>query len=69
MLNEADHRVVQVIGRSATCATAKAIAPAHLGHRAKTHSKDSLNMVGLHVAARLCGEQVLKPTKTNRVRS
>jgi hypothetical protein len=64
-MNEADSRVLEVIGRHPNGASALVIAKAALGDRARKHSKDSLHMVGLAIAARLCGEQILRPTKTN----
>jgi hypothetical protein len=63
---EADDRVIEWLSRSSSAASAMTIAKAALGSRAKRHSADSLNMIGLAIAARLCGTQILRPTKTNQ---
>jgi hypothetical protein len=63
---EADDRVIERLSRSSTGASAMNIAKAYLGPKARKHSVDSLNMIGLAVAARLCGQQILRPTKTNQ---
>jgi hypothetical protein len=63
---EADDRVIEWLSRSSTAASAMTIAKAALGSRARRHSADSLNMIGLAIAARLCGTQILRPTKTNQ---
>lgn len=65
-VNEADHRVVDLVYRSATGVTAAKIARAALGDRAKRHSASSLTMIGLAIAARLVGQQVIEPTRTNQ---
>jgi hypothetical protein len=64
--SEADDRVIEHMSRSASAASALTIAKVALGPRARKHSVDSLNMVGLAIAARLCGQQIIKPTKTNQ---
>jgi hypothetical protein len=65
-LNSADERVIEKLSRLSTGASALTIAKAALGSQARRHSVDSLNMIGLAIAARLCGQQILRPTKTNQ---
>ncbi len=64
-MNEADFRVVEIIGRYPNGASALVIAKAALGDRARRYSKDALIMIGLQVAARMVGENVLVPTRSN----
>ena len=64
-LTPADERVIERLSRSTTSASTLTIAKAALGSRARRHSVTSLNMIGLQIAARLVGQQVLRPTKTN----
>jgi hypothetical protein len=63
-----DAPVLALIRRSPSGASALQIAKAALGPRARKHSKDSLNMIGLAIAARLCGSGLLQATKTNQFR-
>jgi hypothetical protein len=63
-----DARVLDVVRRTPSGANALVIAKAFLGHRARRHSKDSLHMIGLGVAARLCGAGLIEPTRTNQFR-
>jgi hypothetical protein len=67
-MSDDDARVLALIRRSPSGARAVDIAKASLGHRARRHSKTSLNMIGLAIAARLCGEGELEPTRTNLFR-
>lgn len=60
-----DQRVLDTIRWSQSGASAVDIAKASLGHRARKHSKTSLTMIGLGIAARLCGEGLIEPTRTN----
>lgn len=64
-----DKRVLDVVRRSPSGASAVDIAKASLGHRARRHSKTSLNMIGLGIAARLCGAGLIEPTRTNLFRT
>jgi hypothetical protein len=61
-----DLRVLERVKRAPTGASAIDIARAALGPKAKRHSSDSLNMIGLGIAARLCGAGFLTPTRSNR---
>jgi hypothetical protein len=63
-----DARVLEVVRRSPSGARAVDIAKASLGHKARRHSKTSLNMIGLGIAARLCGAGRIEPTRTNQFR-
>jgi hypothetical protein len=65
-LNAADERVIERLSRSPNGASALTIAKASLGPRASRHSRESLNMIGLQIAARLVGQKVLKPTRSNQ---
>jgi hypothetical protein len=65
-LNPGDERVIERLGRSTSAASALTIAKAALGNRARKHSVESLTLIGLSIAARLCGQQVLRPTRTNQ---
>jgi hypothetical protein len=65
-LRPGDELVIERLSRSSTGASALRIAKAALGSKARRHSVDSLNMIGLAIAARLCGQQILRPTKTNQ---
>lgn len=65
-LSPSDERVLARVSRSPAGASAAAIAKASLGPRARRHSFESLNMIGLSIAARLCGQQVIVATKTNQ---
>jgi hypothetical protein len=67
-MTPSDQTVLDLIRRSPTGASALQIAKAALGPRARRHSRDSLNMIGLAIAARLCGSGVLEATKTNQFR-
>jgi hypothetical protein len=67
-LSDSDQLVIARVARSPSGATAVDIARAHLGGRAKRHSVDALNMIGLAVACRLVGLQMLVPTKANKFR-
>lgn len=64
-MNDADYRVIEIVGRSATGVSAMKIARAALGSRASRHSAQSLTLIGLSIAARLVGQGVIKPTRTN----
>jgi ABC-type transporter Mla maintaining outer membrane lipid asymmetry permease subunit MlaE len=64
-LNEADQRVLDCVARTGAGASAIDIARAALGHRRRRHSINALNMIGLQIAARLCGEGVIAPTRSN----
>jgi hypothetical protein len=61
-----DELVLERLSRSPNGTSAMNIAKASLGSRARRHSVDSLNMIGLQIAARLVGQQILQPTKTNQ---
>jgi hypothetical protein len=63
-----DARVLDAVRRSPSGARAVDIAKASLGHKARRHSKTSLNMIGLGIAARLCGAGLIEPTRTNQFR-
>ena len=63
-----DQPVLALLRRSPSGASALEIAKASLGSRARRHSNDSLNMTGLGIAARLCGEGLIEPTRTNHFR-
>jgi hypothetical protein len=65
--NPSDRRVLDLVRRSPSGAAVD-IAKAALGPRARRHSMTSLNMIGLAIAARLCGEGVVEPTRTNLFR-
>lgn len=62
---EADRRVIERVRRSAGGVSALDIAKVYLGPRARRHSALSLTMIGLGVAARLCGDGHLQPTRGN----
>ena len=64
-MTEQDMRVLEKIRYSPGGATAIDIARASLGWKARKHSPTSLNMIGLGIAARLCGEGLIEPTRTN----
>jgi hypothetical protein len=68
-MTSSDQLVLALIRRSPTGVNAVDIAKAALGHRARRHSKTSLNLIGLAIAARLCGEGLVEPTRTNLFRS
>jgi hypothetical protein len=65
-LRPGDERVLARINRSPAGASAVDIAKASLGPRARKHSIASLNLIGLSIAARLCGQQVIAPTRTHQ---
>lgn len=67
-MSPSDAPVLALIRRSPSGASATDIAKASLGSRARRHSKTSLNMIGLAIAARLCGEGALVPTRSNLFR-
>jgi hypothetical protein len=67
-MTSSDQLVLAQIRRSPSGASAVDIAKAALGHRARRHSKSSLTMIGLAIAARLCGEGALVPTRSNLFR-
>jgi len=62
---DGDLRVLTAVRHRLSGASAVDIAKASLGHRARRYSKTSLNMIGLGIAARLCGEGILEPTRSN----
>ncbi|PSO29839.1 hypothetical protein C7G41_24150 [Bradyrhizobium sp. MOS002] len=64
-MRDQDLRVLAIVRRSPSGASAVDIAKAALGHKARRHSKTSLNMIGLGIAARLCGEGAIEPTRSN----
>jgi hypothetical protein len=64
-LSDSDQRVLAKIRTRESGASAVDIARAHLGERARKHSIASLNLIGLSIAARLCGQQVITPTRSN----
>lgn len=61
-----DQRVIERVRRAPTGASAIDIARASLGWKAKRHTRDSLTMIGLGIAARLCGDGLIEPTRNNR---
>jgi hypothetical protein len=61
-----DELVLERLRRSPNGVSAMMIAKASLGPRASRHSRESLNMIGLQIAARLVGQKVLKPTRSNQ---
>ena len=65
---EADQRVLAKIRARESGASAMDIAKASLGARARRHSTASLNLIGLSIAARLCGMGLIEPTRTNQFR-
>jgi hypothetical protein len=67
-MTSSDHLVLALIRRSPTGASAVDIAKAALGSRARRHSKTSLSLIGLAIAARLCGAGLIQPTRTNLFR-
>lgn len=67
-LSEGDARVLARIANSRAGASALDIARASLGTRARKHSVASLDLVGLSVAARLCGQGLIEPVHVNRFR-
>lgn len=64
-MRQEDASVIDRVRRSPSGASAIDIAIAALGPRARRHTKTSLSMIGLGIAARLCGEGVIEPTRTN----
>jgi hypothetical protein len=60
-----DQSVLERIGRSPAGASAVDIARVSLGSRVRKHSIASLNLIGLSIAARLCGQQLITPTRAN----
>lgn len=67
-MRQEDQSVLDRVRRSPAGASAIDIAVAALGDRARRHSKTSLSMIGLGIAARLCGEGHLEPTRSNQFR-
>lgn len=67
-MRQGDQSVLERVRRSPAGASAIDIAIAALGDRARRHSKTSLSMIGLSIAARLCGEGLIEPTRTNLFR-
>jgi len=67
-MKDDDARILDKLRWSPSGASAVDIAKASLGDRAHRHSKTSLNMIGLGIAARLCGEGLIEPTRTNLFR-
>lgn len=63
-----DQRVIDSMRWTQSGATAIDIAKAALGPRARRHNKTSLTMIGLGIAARLCGEGLIEPTRSNLFR-
>lgn len=63
-----DQRVLDSMRWIQSGATAIDIAKAALGPRARRHNKTSLTMIGLGIAARLCGEGLIEPTRSNLFR-
>lgn len=67
-MRDDDLRVLEKVRLSPSGASAIDIAIASLGWKAKRHNKTSLSMIGLGIAARLCGEGLIEPTRTNLFR-
>lgn len=65
-LKPGDDLVLERLSRSPSGASAMNIAKAALGSRARKHSIDSLNLIGLSIAARLVGQGLIEPTRTNQ---
>jgi hypothetical protein len=66
-VNANDTYVLARIGRSPESgASAVDIAKAALGPRARRHTIHSLGLIGLSIAARLCGQGLVEPTRSNR---
>ena len=65
-MTSSDQLVLDLIRRSPSGASALQIAKAALGSRARRHSKTSLNLIGLAIAARLCGSGEIEATRINR---
>ena len=68
MTSPQDQRVIDSMRWNQSGATAIDIARAALGPRARRHNKTSLTMIGLGIAARLCGDGLIEPTRTNLFR-
>lgn len=68
MHSEGDDRVIARLTAAPAGLSAMALAKASLRSRARRHSIDALNMIGLAIAARLCGQQIIEPTRTNQFR-
>ncbi len=66
MMKPGDELVLAHLRQAPNGASAMAIAKAALGARARRHSRDALNMIGLAIASRLCGLQLIEPTRTNQ---
>lgn len=62
---EADQRVIEHLRRKPGGGSALDIAKAFLGPRARRHKAEALTMIGLGVAARLCGAGEIQPTRGN----
>jgi hypothetical protein len=63
-----DELVLERLSRSPNGASAMNIAKASLGPRARKHTVESLNLIGLSIAARLVGAGILEPTRSNQFR-
>lgn len=61
-----DQAVLDKVRRSPSGASALDIARASLGWKARKHTRFSLDLIGLSIAARLVGAGLLKPTRANR---
>jgi hypothetical protein len=64
--NQTDHLVLEKVRRSPNGASSIEIAIASLGSRARKHSKVSLDLIGLSIAARLVGAGMIQATRQNR---
>jgi hypothetical protein len=63
-----DELVLERLSRSPNGVSAVMIGKASLGPRASRHSRESLNMIGLSIAARLVGQGLIEATRTNQFR-
>lgn len=64
-LTPADERVLERLRRAPQGISAATIAKAALGDRARRLSVEALTATGLAIAARLCGQQMITPTRAN----
>lgn len=67
-LSPGDELVIGRMRRTPQGLSAAAIAKTSLGPRARKLSVEALTMTGLAIASRLCGEQMIVPTRANKFR-
>jgi len=65
-LSNGDERVLARMRRTPTGLSAAAIARTALGERARKLPVTALTMTGLAIASRMCGQQLIAPTRANR---